>query len=487
MIAKPDKITQSLNNMATLPKKIFRAYDIRGLADKYLSSNNVFKIGQSIGSQLHELGEHSILLGRDGRLSSPRIAEALAAGLRSTSCQVIDLGQIPTPVLYFAIRHLNIANGVVVTGSHNPAEYNGIKIVMQNACLHTNGITALYDRIQANQLIKGKQSTCQAVDIIPEYITAVTAEIALKRRLRIALDCGNGATSLLAVSLFESLGCEVHPLYADLDGRFPNHSPDPTQPKNLHDLQTLVKSKNLDIGIAFDGDGDRMIAVDNHGNILWPDRIMAILAKHILKTHPNRLVAFDVKCSQLLPQFIQQAGGIPSMCVSGHSLLKAHMKEHQAIMGGEFSGHIVLNDRNWSYADDGLYVAARLLELIAESAQTTAELFAKLPDSYSTPEYKLYFDSYEAAQSAMQKLIKQSHWQGAELSLIDGIRVDFPDCWGLARASNTTPTITLRFEAQSTERLEYIQALFRLNLSQLALAITKYDGFELYRNLPLAS
>lgn len=473
--------------MKALPKKLFRAYDIRGIANEELTSPNAFQIGRSIGSQLQESGETQILLGRDGRISSPRIAEALKEGLLSTGCNIIDLGQIPTPILYFAIRYLRIPNGVVVTGSHNPAEYNGIKIVIKNQCLHTDGITALYDRILQKRLRQSPKGSVSYQSPLLNYISAVLNDVNIKRRYRIGLDCGNGVTALLAASLFQQLGCKVYPLYCDVDGRFPNHSPDPTQPENLKDLQALVVRKKLDIGIAFDGDGDRMIAVDGKGKILWPDRIMALLADTILQKDSGRTVAFDVKCSQLLPKAIAQAGGKPSMCISGHSLLKAHMKETQAIMGGEFSGHIILNDRNWSYADDGLYVAARLLEALSGFKETPTEVFAKLADSYSTPEYKLYFDSYEQAKLGMRAFINNNDLDGARLSFVDGLRADFEDCWGLARASNTTPTITLRFEAQTPERLEYIQDLFRHNLQQLDLNVSRYDGFFLYDDLSLAS
>lgn len=469
--------------MKALPKKLFRAYDIRGIANEDLTSQNAFQIGRSIGSQLNEDGSKQILLGRDGRLSSPRIADALIKGLISTGCHITDLGEIPTPALYFAIRHLGIPNGVVITGSHNPAEYNGIKIVLDQQCLHTNGITALYDRIMQKKLLTTNDGMLKPWFVLGSYMQAVLADVTLKRHLRIALDCGNGATSLLAVELFEKLGCDVYPLYCELDGHFPNHSPDPTQPKNLKDLQALVIKEKLDIGIAFDGDGDRMIAVDGNGKILWPDRIMVLLAQDILKQHPKRVVAFDVKCSQLLPQVIKESAGIPSMCISGHSLLKAHMKETQAIMGGEFSGHIVLNDRSWQYADDGLYVAARLLETLSNFKQTPTQVFSNLADSYSTPEYKLYFASYEAAEAGMNLLCETHDFHDAKLSFIDGLRADFKDCWGLARASNTTPTITLRFEALSKIRLEYIKERFRENLHRLDLPVCEYDGFRLDTHL----
>ena len=465
--------------MKALPKNLFRAYDIRGMADEELTSHNAYQIGRSIGSQLQESGETQILLGRDGRISSPRISKYLSQGLLNSGCHITDLGQIPTPVLYFAIRHLKIPNGIVVTGSHNAAEYNGIKIVFNGQCLHTDAITDLYKRIIKNNLVTGTTGKTTSLSLLNNYIDAVSKEVHLKRRLRIALDCSNGVTGLIATTLFEKIGCEVHALYCDLNGHFPNHSPDPTEPKNLQDLQNLVIQKGLDIGIAFDGDGDRMIAVDGKGKILWPDRIMALLAKNILQQHPDRNVVYDVKCSQLLPKAILNAGGNPLISISGHSLLKAHMKKTQAIMGGEFSGHIILNDRSWGYADDGLYVAARLLELLSCYSETPTQIFAKLPDSYSTPEYKLYFDSPQKAVEGITAFRKNYSLAGAKITCIDGLRADFDDCWGLARSSNTSPTITLRFEATTQRRLNFIQDLFRKNLQQLNLDVIKYNGFDL--------
>ena len=464
--------------MKAIPKGLFRAYDIRGIANEELTSHNAFQIGRSIGTQLHESASPTILLGRDARLSSPRIAESLAQGLLHAGCDIIDIGQIPTPVLYFAIQHFNIPNGVVVTGSHNPPEYNGIKIVLDQHCLHTRGITALYERILQGKLQAGTQyGTVIHQTILDTYTQAVLADVNIKRRLRIGLDCGNGVTGLLAENVFKRLGCEVHALFCDVDGTFPNHSPDPTKPENLAALQALVREKQLDIGIAFDGDGDRMIAVDGTGKVLWPDRIMALLAESILAEHPNRTAVFDVKCSQLLPKAIKKAGGNALMCKSGHSLIKAKMLETEAIIGGEFSGHIMLNDRSWQHSDDGIYVAARLLECLSESQQNPTEVFAQLADSYSTPEYKLYFASTEEAQAAIKDFCTYHVLDGANLSFVDGLRADFDDCWGLARASNTSPTITLRFEATSAARLEFIQDLFRYNLRALNFDVQWHDGF----------
>ncbi len=466
--------------MKAIPKGLFRAYDIRGIANEELTSHNAFQIGRSIGSQLQGSTSPRILLGRDARLSSPRIADSLAEGLIHAGCDIIDIGQVPTPVLYFALQHFSIDNGVVVTGSHNPPEYNGIKIVLDQHCLHTHGITALYDRILQKKLhIAEQKGTIEHRTIFDAYSQAVLNDVSLQRRLRIGLDCGNGITGAFAVKLFERLGCEVHPLFCEVDGTFPNHSPDPTKPENLKALQALVQKEQLDIGIAFDGDGDRMIAVDGQGKILWPDRIMALLAQNVLAEHPNRSVVFDVKCSQILPQAIEKSGGISVMSPSGHSLLKAKMLEEKAIMGGEFSGHILLNDRQWRFNDDGIYAAARLLEYLSQSKQTPTEVFANIADSYSTPEYKLYFSSPEAAQAAVKDFCTYHVLDGANISFVDGLRADFEDCWGLARASNTSPTITLRFEARTQERLTFIQDLFRNNLRVLDHDVIWNDGFVL--------
>ncbi|RTZ66868.1 MAG: phosphomannomutase/phosphoglucomutase [Aquificaceae bacterium] len=448
--------------MGEISKEIFRAYDIRGEIGKDFIPQDAYQIGLSIGSQLQSKQSPQVLLGRDARISSPELTKALTQGLLDTGCEVIDLGIIPTPALYFGLSHLHIANGLMVTASHNPANHNGIKMVMDNHPLSAAEIQCLYQRIASEDFLLSTLPAQPIIkqDILPAYSNAIINDVSLKRPLKIAIDCSNGVASLIAHDLFNRLGCEVHTLYCELDGTFPNHSPDPTKPENLQALQELVIRKQLDIGIAFDGDADRMIAVDKNGKILWPDRIMILLANSILKHYPNKKIAFDVKCSFLLPQAIKKAGGKPSMCISGHSSLKSHMKEIDAIMGGEFSGHIILRDR-WSDYDDALYNAARLLEILSEFTLSPTQIFAEIADSYSTPEYHLYFDNALMAKEAIKNIREQALFPLAKHTLIDGLRIDYNDCWGLVRASNTSPTLSFRFEATTPQRLEMIQQQFR--------------------------
>jgi phosphomannomutase/phosphoglucomutase len=447
-------------------KDIFRAYDIRGQIGKEWCLKNSFEdayaIGQAIGTQLVKRGSAEIIIGRDARITSEAIRDSLVSGLNSVGCNVTDIGLTATPVVYFALKHLNISNAVMITGSHNPPDHNGIKIVYENAPLTGLVIETLYfdivcDAFDTNST-KGKHINLDHIN--QEYQKAIVENINLKHPLRIAIDAGNGATSLFVESLFTQLGCEVHPLFCELDGTFPNHSPDPTVPKNLKALVVLVKEKDLDIGIAFDGDGDRMIAVDNNGTLLWPDRIMILLAQDVLKNHPSARIVFDVKCSYLLPKAINDAGGQASMCVSGHSILKMQMKRLNASMGGEFSGHIVMPDR-WNDFDDGPYVAARLLEILSSTPQSSSEVFNNIPDSISTPEYKLHTDNHNDSNKLVEDFIKNADFAGATLTLIDGLRVDFPDGWGLVRSSNTSSCIGFRFEAVSQARLDVIMDQFR--------------------------
>lgn len=451
-------------------EEIFRAYDIRGIIGKEWCLNgdysDAYLIGRAIGKQLLKRDSPipaNIIIGRDGRLSSEGLSKKLIEGLLSSGCNVTDIGLVATPTVYFALSHLGIANSVMVTGSHNPKDHNGIKIVYESMPLSSEAIQSIYFDIihQTEKKPPHPQGCLRKINnIISNYQHAIVDDIGLQKPLRIGIDSGNGATALFSESLFTRLGCEVFPLFCEVDGSFPNHSPDPTVPENLTALIQLVKHNSLDIGIAFDGDGDRMIAVDNEGEILWPDRIMILLAQNLLAKYPESPIVFDVKCSFLLPKAIQQYGGQPSMCISGHSYLKMQILKLNAIMGGEFSGHIVLPDR-WSYFDDGPYVAARLLELLSHSTSTTNEVFKQIPNSYATPEYKIQFEYSSQAQQLLDQFMQHANFSGARLSLIDGIRVDYDDAWGLIRASNTTASLTIRFEALSEARLFEIQEQFR--------------------------
>jgi phosphomannomutase/phosphoglucomutase len=446
-------------------KDIFRTYDIRGqIGKEWCIDDNyqdAYLIGQAIGSQLVKRNSPNIILGFDGRTSGQLIRELLIYGLTSVGCNVTDIGLTATPVVYFALSHLNIPNAVMITGSHNPPDHNGLKIVYDLSPLTGLVIETLYFDIKRNdfQVCETGEYT-QYQNATEVYQQAIVKNIRLKKQLRVGIDAGNGATSLFAESLFTQLGCEVHPLYCELDGTFPNHSPDPTVPENLSALASLVKQNKLDLGIAFDGDGDRMIAVDDQGNLLWPDRIMILLAQDVLKTSPNARIVFDVKCSFLLPKAIRQAGGQSSMCVSGHSILKMQMKRLNAIMGGEFSGHIVMRDR-WSDFDDGPYVAARLLEVLSKTRQSSSDVFKQIPDSHSTSEYKLKVENHTKANDLVEQFIRLANFPGADLSLIDGLRVDYEDGWGLVRSSNTSSCLGFRFEATTEERLEEIKEQFR--------------------------
>ena len=463
-------MTGNVQHMNAINEEIFRAYDIRGIIGKEWCLNDdysdAYLIGQAIGWQLLEHNKPNpanIIIGRDGRLSSKGLSTKLIEGLLSTGCNVTNLGLVATPVVYYAISHLAIANAVMVTGSHNPKNHNGIKIVYESKPLSSEAIKAIYFDIihhKSNKQAKNKGHFLKINDISSKYKHAIVDDINLLKPLRIGIDASNGATALFSEALFTQLGCEVFPLFCELDGTFPNHSPDPTAPKNLTALIELVKQNSLDIGIAFDGDGDRMIAVDNEGKILWPDRIMILLAQNILAKYPKSPIVFDVKCSFLLPKAIRKYGGRADMCISGHSYLKAQILKLNAIMGGEFSGHIVLPDR-WSYFDDGPYVAARLLELLSASPLTTSDIFKQFPDSYATPEYKIKFEKSSQAHKLLDQFMQQADFSGAKLSLIDGIRVDYDDAWGLIRASNTTASLTIRFEALSEPRLVEIKDQFR--------------------------
>ncbi len=446
-------------------KDIFKAYDIRGqIGKEWCSENNfhdAFLIGEAIGNQLLEQHSPNIIIGRDGRLSSQDISQQLIKGLLSSGCNVTDIGLTATPVVYFSLQYLNMTNAIMITGSHSPSDHNGIKIVFDSQPLSTSAIESLYFDISKNDYPIVKSGKLTAFDSANQhYQEAVIKDIAIQRKLRIGIDSSNGATSLFSEDLFNNLGCEVYPLFCELDGTFPNHSPDPTTPENLTYLIKHVKENNLDIGIAFDGDGDRMIAVDNLGNILWPDRIMILLAQSILQSFPGSRIAYEIKCSYLLPKAIRKAGGQAAICANGHSKIKLEMKRLNAIMGGEFSGHIILRDR-WNDFDDAPYVAARLLEILSKTTQSTAEVFSEIPNGFATEEYKLKFASHNESVELITQFIKNASFPGADLNLIDGLRVEYDDGWGFIHASNTSSSIGLRFEGATEERLLEIKKQFK--------------------------
>lgn len=444
--------------MMHIPKEIFRAYDIRGIVDETLTTEVVQEIGRALGSMVLENGEDQLVVGRDGRLSGPKLLEALKAGVLSTGCHWMDIGLVPTPVLYFATHFLNIRSGVVITGSHNPKEYNGLKIMLSGKAIYGEEVLAIYQRICAKNYLIG-QGMERTRSVQEDYIHYITEDVLLDRPLKIVVDCGNGAAGMIAPRLYQAMGCEVIPLYCEIDGNFPNHHPDPGQPKNLKDLIATVQTYDADLGLAFDGDGDRLGVVDSRGKIIWPDRLLILFAQDILKSHQGAEFIFDVKCSRHVEKEIAQHHGRACMWKTGHSFIKAKMKESGALLAGEMSGHIFFKDR-WFGFDDGLYSGARLLEILAKRDEKSAEVFKELPESVSTPEIILGV-AEEEKFIIVEKLIQEVRVENAKISTLDGLRIDFDDGFGLVRPSNTGPNLILRFEGDTQPALDRIQALFR--------------------------
>lgn len=436
---------------------VFKAYDIRGIVGKELSPKFVEYIGKAIGSEAYDLGQQSIVIARDGRLSGAELIESLSKGIRSSGRDVIGIGLVPTPVLYFATHYMSTASGVMLTGSHNPPEYNGMKIVLRGETLSGDAIQKLRRRVEQGDFQQGEGSV-KTIDLLPDYIERITSDIHLNRSLKVVVDCGNGAAGEAAPRLLRALGCEVIELYCDIDGHFPNHHPDPSQPDNLKDLIREVRQKKADLGLAFDGDGDRLGVISARGEIIWPDRQMMLYAKDVLSRHPSAEIIYDVKCSRHLARVISESGGTPVMWKTGHSLIKARMKETGALLAGEMSGHIFFKER-WFGFDDALYTAARLLEILSHDRRPTDEIFAALPDALSTPELRIEMEGRDH-HAFMKQLEEKARFPGAAVTDIDGLRVDFEDGWGLVRASNTTPCLVLRFEADNSQALKRIQNAF---------------------------
>ena len=449
-----------------IPAEVFRAYDIRGKADEQLTKGFATRLGAVLADRVLKTGGTKVVVGYDARHSSKRLQQALTEGLTRCGCNVVDLGMVPTPLVYFAQAVMNADAAVVVTGSHNPAQDNGFKIVIGHdvlagealAALREGMLTAPVGATQEGELIKREVGT--------EYQVKVLGEVALMRQLKVVVDAGNGAAGPLAVQLIEALGCEVIPLYCDPDGDFPNHHPDPSQPENLSALALEVQAHEADIGLAFDGDGDRLGVVDSNGHHIWPDRVLMLLARDLLIRQPGADVLYDVKCSRHLGRYILTHGGRPLMNPSGHALMRARMTETGAMLGGEFSGHIFIRER-WFGFDDALYAAVRVLEIIAADERPSAEQFAELPDSPATPEYHLPLKEGEN-RTLMERLAAQANFADAELVTMDGLRVEFADGWGLVRPSNTTPTLVFRFEADNDAALARIQDRIRDWLGSVA-------------------
>jgi len=440
---------------------IFRAYDIRGIVGKTLTPTLAYTLGRAIGSQAAALGQQQIVVGRDGRLSGPELVEPLISGLTASGCQVINIGMVPTPVLYYATYHWQTGAGVQVTGSHNPPNYNGFKTMLGGRTLFGEDIMALKHRIDNQDFVVG-QGTQEQREISQAYLQRITQDVQLARPLKVVVDCGNGAAGELAPRLFKQLGCEVVALYCEVDGHFPNHHPDPSKPDNLRDLIAEVKTSGADVGLAFDGDGDRLGVVSPDGHIIWPDRQMILFARDILSRHPGGQILYDVKCSRHLAAEIKAAGGEALMWKTGHSFMKSKLKESGALLAGEMSGHIFFQER-WYGFDDALYAAARLLEILAASSQPTQAIFAALPDAVNTPELNVTVEEGQPF-TLMEALKAQADFGPATVYTVDGLRVEYPDAWGLVRASNTTPCLVLRFEGDNQAALKRIQHLFREQL-----------------------
>ncbi|HAN81127.1 MAG: phosphomannomutase/phosphoglucomutase [Gammaproteobacteria bacterium] len=449
--------------MSAISPTIFRAYDIRGTHPDQLNRGMVETLGQAIGTYAKHQGQATVVTARDGRLSGLELQDAINQGLIKAGMRVIDIGMVPTPVLYHAALTLGTGSGVMVTGSHNPPEFNGFKMMVDSHTLHGKDITNLYEMLMQSKLEIGEGSITTA-DALTPYIDQIIGDIHLEKPLKVSIDCGNGVAGVCAQSLFEQLGCEIIPLFTEVDGTFPNHHPDPSKPENLADVIGSVLSEKCDLGLAFDGDGDRVGLITETGHSIFADRLMMLLSRDVLSRNTGATIIYDVKCSRHLGAFIKKAGGRPLMWKTGHSLVKAKMRETGALLGGEMSGHIFFKER-WLGFDDGLYTAARLLEIFAKSDQTISSIFEKIPEDVSTPEINIEIP--EAKKFAIvERVASIIADRGLPLLTIDGVRVDLDSGWGLIRSSNTTPNLVLRFEAESAEALAEIQSVILDALKQ---------------------
>ncbi|MBN8283129.1 phosphomannomutase/phosphoglucomutase [Zoogloea sp.] len=440
--------------------EIFKAYDIRGIVDKTLTAEAVRAIGHALGSEAVARGQKAIAVGRDGRLSGPELAGALSDGIRAAGVDVVDVGCVPTPLTYFAAYELGTNSCVSVTGSHNPPDYNGLKMVLGGQTLFGELIQALRQRIidgnLVNAAVPGKLTQA---DVVPAYVDKIIGDVKLSRPMKIVMDCGNGVAGAVAPELFKRLGCELVELFCDVDGNFPNHHPDPSKPENLADVIRALKETDAEIGLAFDGDGDRLGVVTKDGEIIFPDRQLMLFAEDVLTRVPGGEIIYDVKCTRNLAGWIKDRGGKPTMWNTGHALVKAKLKETGAPLAGEMSGHVFFKER-WYGFDDGLYTGVRLLEIVSRQPDANPVLKG-LPDAISTPELNIKMNEGEPF-ALVDKLKAEASFEGAESMLtIDGVRVEYADGFGLARPSNTTPVVVLRFEADTQEAIERIQADFR--------------------------
>jgi len=444
--------------MSQLNPVIFKMYDIRGIVATDLTPDTVRLVGQAFATECLKQNVKEVCIGRDGRLHSKQLSVALAEGINAGGCDVIDVGMVPTPVLYFATHHLKTGTGIMVTGSHNPPEYNGLKMSIAGKTLYGDDITAFYNMIEAGELNNGSGSVREQ-SVLDEYFERIVGDIKLARPMKIAVDCGNGVAGVIATKLFKALGCEVTELFCDVDGNFPNHHPDPSKLENLQDICASIKDNHLELGLAFDGDGDRVGVIDNMQKVIWPDRQMILYSEDVLSREPGAQIIYDVKSSYNLGKEISRMGGEPLMWMTGHSLIKAKMKETGAALAGEMSGHIFFKER-WYGFDDGLYSAARMLEILSQKTATSSEIFSALPDSCNTPEIQITF-AEGRHHVFMEKFKAAANFENADVSTIDGMRVTWDKGWGLIRPSNTTPCLVLRFEAEDEKALAEVQNNFR--------------------------
>jgi phosphomannomutase/phosphoglucomutase len=445
----------------SIPKEIFRAYDIRGIVNESFTPDNIYTIGLAVGSETIERGKNIIAIGRDGRLSGAELLQAMEAGILASGCNVVNVDEVTTPVLYYAAAIMESQSGAMLSGSHNPPNYNGIKVVIGGETLYYEAIQKLYQRI-VTQDFKFGAGKSEKIEVVEDYIHRIVSDIKLSRKLKVVIDCGNGVGGIVAPKLFQMLGSEVTELYCEVDGNFPNHQPDPSVPANLKDLVSLVKTKQADVGLAFDGDADRIGVVTEKGEIIAADRLLMLFAIDCLSRHPGTTIIFDVKCTRHLAEQIAMHGGVPLMYKTGHSLIKSKMKEIGSLLAGEMSGHMFIKER-WFGFDDGIYVAARFLEMLASGKKSCSEIFAELPNSISTPELKIAIAEKQKFLF-MEKLVASAKFPGGEVNKIDGLRVDYKDGFGLVRPSNTTPCLIMRFEGDTAIALNRIQSIFKEQL-----------------------
>jgi phosphomannomutase/phosphoglucomutase len=454
----------------SLKPEIFREYDIRGIVDQDLTPESVELLGKAIGTYFRRHGKKEVALGRDCRLSSPAFSGYLTQGLLSTGCNVTSLGTIPTPVLYFSIYYKEMEAGIMITGSHNPPEYNGFKMMMGLETLYGQHIQDLLQIVQNEDFIVEEPGTASEYDIVPEYHDYVVSDIEMARPLKVVVDAGNGTGGEVAVPIFKDLGCQVLPLYCEMDGNFPNHHPDPTLPEALEELIETVKTEKADLGIAYDGDSDRIGVIDDQGSIIWGDKLMILLARDILPKNPGAAIISEVKASQVLYDEIERLGGKPIMWKTGHSLIKKKIKEEKALLAGEMSGHIFFADRFFGF-DDAIYSSARVLEILSRTEQKLSQLLSDLPPTYNTPEIRVY-----ASDKVKFKIVDQVKAELAQkypVIDIDGVRAIYPTGWALVRASNTQDALVLRFEAKTPEDLDIIKQEVETTIENVILQLTE--------------